>query len=267
MLTVGLALLVLSVAALITIARWRSTQPRYGGRPLSVWLQQYHSASANLSPSPEAEDAIRRIGTNALPTLLRMIRARDSVLKQMALKWGAKQHLIKLNLIPASKLRYQAQAGYEILGPAAKAQVRELIEILTNDTVAQVRQCTASALGFIGEDAKPAVPALLVAAKDPDNQVRNSSLWALSRIHAAPELVVPGLIEGLADSFSVARENAAIALGGYGTLATSAVPVLVRTMGVNRAASSALLQIDPEAASRAENLLSTNHSPTRGWSQ
>ncbi len=165
------------------------------------------------------------------------------------MKWIPKQQFIKFSFTPASKRRYQAQAGYEVLGASAKTQVPQLTAILTNDNIPHVRQCTASALGFIGEEAKSAASALLVSAKDQDNQVRNSSLWALSRIHADPELVLPGLIEGLDDSFSVARENAAIALARYGPLATSAVPALVRTIPINRAARSALLQIDPEAAS------------------
>ena len=128
----------------------------------------------------------------------------------------------------------------------------ELSRILTNDNLAGVRQCAASALGFIGPDAKSAASALLVTAKDRDDQVRNSSLFALSHIHAEPELVLPGLIAGLDDSFSIARENAAIALARYGPLATSAIPALVRTMATNSAAHYALRAIDPKAASAAE---------------
>jgi len=251
-LRVGIAILLLTVTAFVLVAVWRSAEPSYQGQSLGRWLEQYHSARGTGTSSVKAEEAIRQMGTNALPTLIRMICARDSLIKQAVMKWSSKQKFIKFTFTPATKLRYQAQAGYEILGPAAKAQVPELTVILTNDNVGQVRQCTASALGFIGEDAKSAASALLVTAKDQDNQVRNSSLWALSRIHADPELVLPGLIEGLDDSFSVARENAAIALARYGPLATSAVPALVRTITINRAAHSALLQIEPEAASSAK---------------
>lgn len=247
-----MAILLLAVTVFVLVRLWQPTEPSYKGKSLSHWLEQYHSARGTGTASGEAEEAIRRVGTNALPTLIRMIRVRDSWLKETAMKWSSKQEFIKFSFTPASKRRFQAQAGYQVLGAAAKAQVPQLMTILTNDSIAQVRQCTASALGFIGEEAQSAVPALLITAKDPDNQVRNSSLWALSSIHADPELALPGLIEALDDSFSVARENAAIALGRYGELATSAVPALVRTKAVNRAARHALLQIDPEAASHLE---------------
>lgn len=250
LLKVGSAILLLGVTVFVLVALWKSAEPSYQGQSLSRWLEQYHSALGTGTPSVEAEEAIRQIGTNALPTLIRMIRARDSWLQETLMKWMSKQKFVKFGLTPASKLRFQAQAGYQVLGAAAKAQVPQLIKILTNDSIAQVRQCTASALGGIGEEAKSAAPALLVTAKDQDDQVRNSSLWALSRIHSDPKLVLPGLIAALDDSFSIARENAAIALGRYGESATSAVPALVRTIAINRAARSALQQIDPEAASR-----------------
>src|ERR1700747_2106970 len=111
-----------------------------------------------------------------------MIRAHDSLLKRVVMKWTSKQNLIKVTFTPATKLRFQAQGGYQVLGPAARAQVPRLMLILTNDTVAEVRQCTASALASIGEQAKSAAPALLVTAKDRDDRVRGNSLWALSRI-------------------------------------------------------------------------------------
>jgi HEAT repeat protein len=249
-LAIGCAALLVAISAFVLLRFWGSAEPSYQGQSLSGWLEKYQSTRVNGRRSPDAEEAVRQIGTNALPTLIRMLRARDSSLKQAAMKWSSKQRLIKLNLTPATKLRFHAQAGYDILGPTAAAQVPELTLILKNDNVAQVRQCAAAALGSIGDQALSAVPVLLMTAKDKDQMVRNNSLWALSRIRSDPELVLPALIGGLDDSFSVARENAAIALGRYGPLATSAIPALVRTMRTNGAAYSALLKIDPDAASR-----------------
>ena len=244
-------MLVLFVLAVL----WPPAAPHYQGKSLNQWLGLYYSSITSGTPAPQAKQAIRQIGTNALPTLIRMIQAQDSFIKSKLMDVASKQHFLKLNLTPASTLRFQATMSYQILGAAAKAQVPELTIILTNDDTdevsqsAEVRQCAATALGFIGEEAKPAAAALLVTAKDEDNQARNSSLWALSRIHADPALVLPGLIEGLNDSFHIARENAAWALAQYGTLATSAVPTLIRTTNINPAAYAAILTIDPAAVS------------------
>ncbi len=256
----GLAIVMFLLAgmALVLVENWRSAEPSYQGQSLSHWLEQYYSTIGNASASAkqlESAAAIRHIGTNALPMLIRMLGSRDSRLKELMMKWSSKQNLVKFNFTPASQLRFRAQGGYTILGATAKAQVPELSRLLLNDAPAGVRQCAASALGSVGPEAESAAAALLVAAKDQDEQVRNSSLWALSHIQANPELVLPGLIEGLDDSFSIARENAAIALGRYGSRATSAIPALTRTMTINRAAHMALLAIDPKAASASAAVL------------
>jgi len=76
---VHIALAVL-LAALLAVVGWqvmRRQEPVYQGKPLSSWL----IASATTG-SPEAQEqanaAVRQVGTNALPTLLRMLRAKDS---------------------------------------------------------------------------------------------------------------------------------------------------------------------------------------------
>src|SRR5690242_12224993 len=62
------------------------TEPSYDGKTLSYWLAQYEgigSAGADTKEPKaiESREAIRHIGTNALPTLLRMLRAKDSRVK------------------------------------------------------------------------------------------------------------------------------------------------------------------------------------------
>src|SRR5215469_11736120 len=49
-------------------------EPVYQGKRLGEWLAGYNG------PSPETDEVVRRLGTNAIPTLLRMLRAKDSQL-------------------------------------------------------------------------------------------------------------------------------------------------------------------------------------------
>ena len=64
---------------------WQSSEPpepMFEGRPLSSWMDHHVPSSAANPPynSPgwlKAHEAIRAIGTNGIPTLLRMIRAKD----------------------------------------------------------------------------------------------------------------------------------------------------------------------------------------------
>jgi hypothetical protein len=247
-------ILIAAAAAVVLLMFWPAAEPSYQGKPLSHWLEQYRLARYHgMFEQAQSEEAVRTIGTNALPVLIRMIQTHDSRLKQLLMNWSSKQTLFQLGFTPANELRYRATIGYEILGPAAKSQVAELTTILTMAKVAEVRASTASALGHIGEEAKSAAPALLITAKDQDQRVRSNSLWALRQVRADPELVLPTMIAALEDPYSTARENAAIALAQYGPVASNAIPVLLRTMQSNDVALHALQKIAPEAAPRVQS--------------
>ena len=58
-------------------------EPSYHGKPLAVWLRTYGSSRSSPQSREwrEADDAVRHIGTNCIPVLLRMIAAKDSRLK------------------------------------------------------------------------------------------------------------------------------------------------------------------------------------------
>src|ERR1035441_2154889 len=79
---IALAVLVTAALAVVgwQVLRPPEPEPVYQGKPLSSWLN-YRTA---LKPMPrkiqeqEADDAVRQAGTNALSTLLRMLRAKDS---------------------------------------------------------------------------------------------------------------------------------------------------------------------------------------------
>src|SRR6266481_4935661 len=57
----------------------RASEPRYNGRSLSRWLKiERDSMSATVTGNPEAEDAVRHIGTNALPYLIKLLDYENS---------------------------------------------------------------------------------------------------------------------------------------------------------------------------------------------
>jgi len=72
---VYLGLLLLAVAGvvgLIVAGAFREREPEYQGKKLSEWVILHDDGSRAQSPqSQEAGSAIRRIGTRALPYLLR----------------------------------------------------------------------------------------------------------------------------------------------------------------------------------------------------
>src|SRR5205823_6495064 len=65
----------------------------YQGRPLSVWLRGF--TDDKIMDSDQDRDrtykAVRQIGTNAIPTLLQMLGAKDSALKLKLIALAKKQ--------------------------------------------------------------------------------------------------------------------------------------------------------------------------------
>jgi HEAT repeat protein len=212
-------------------------EPAYQGKTLNAWMEQssrYLSAdrkSPDRAKRDEAEAAIRQIGTNALPTLLGMVRAKDSALKTKLLVLGRRQHIFKLPFKPATYYHARATYGFGALGPMAKPAVPALIESL-RDKDKDVRAAAASCLALMDTEAKEAVPALIQTLNAEGNgwgPVLINSMMALGSIHSDPETVIPLLLEYV----SGPRKEwnycgpAMDALGRYREKAKSAVPAIL----------------------------------------
>jgi len=83
------------------------------------------------------------------------------------------------------------------IGPDAKAAVPLLIEAL-KDPNEELRREAATALGFIAYEAKEAIPALIAAAEDPSPRVRFSAIGALGALCPGKE-AIPTFIRALGD--------------------------------------------------------------------
>jgi HEAT repeat protein len=93
-----------------------------------------------------------------------------------------------------------------------------------------------------------AIPALIEALKDKDNQIRISAAWALGSIGETAKAAIPALIEALKDHNSRFRAIAGEALGAIGGEAKAAIPALMEALKdkdriVRRSAAEALKRI------------------------
>jgi HEAT repeat protein len=141
------ALLALGVVAALVWPRER--EPEYQGKKLSEWLW-----TPEMGGMEAPAEAVRAIGTNALPWLVRWIAYEPT-------SWNGrvKEFLMKL---PIGSLRrklwereglvYQALWGFEILGSRASPAVPDLVR-LTNDPRKEQRCSVAmGALGYVGQE-------------------------------------------------------------------------------------------------------------------
>jgi HEAT repeat protein len=266
---IALAVLLVMLAGVIAWQAMRQREPVYQGKRLSVWLEVLNRERTPSHPDDRVAQAIRHMGTNALPVLIERLHGQDTRLKQLMVAWTDKQERFPFHLKSADQCRSEAISGYQALGPLASSQVPRLTDMLEHDPFPNARQAAAQVLGFIGPEARGAAPALFRATKDKASGVRSAALFALGRIQPDAEMTIPVLVAGLDDPHPGAQWQAAIALGQYGPEARAALPALLRTLATNRARAlaagadlpphdsfndafrSALKAIDPEAAAKA----------------
>jgi HEAT repeat protein len=259
---VQFALAVLLVV-LVGVIAWqipKVREPLYQGKSLSVWLEGYipnpDTAFSDEERRQRTDAAVRELGTNAIPTLLRMLRAKDAAWKLTLMRLVGKQRLFRIGFTPAAGLNFAAGMAFVRLQESASNSVPALIKIYDEDRSDYSRNAVVIALGAIGPAAPGAVPCLLRAATNSEFSIRNSAVFALGRVHAHPELAVPLLIRALRDSDIRIRFAAVSSLRQFGADAKPAFPAVLEWLkdedkSTRLLAAQALKVIDPEAAAKA----------------
>ena len=256
-----IALLLVAAAAVVAIIYFLPPrEPVYAGERLSYWLKGYDPIEGSEPGRQKADEIMREAGTNAIPTLLRMLREQDSPLKLRLIALARKQRFITIRHVGAGGRNIQAMRAFEQLGGEGKVAVPELIEIYEMNSSPWSQEVVAGVFFWIGPPARQAVPSLLRCITSTNAGVRSGAVNALGRIHAEPKEVVPALVVCLHDPDHDIRKFAASALGEFGPEAKEAVPALIEILRreeeyISPGASAALQKIDPETAAKviAEN--------------
>ena len=89
--------------------------PVYQGKPLSKWLEQMDTGSWPRTTYCPADNAVREIGSKALPLVNQMLRARDSRLKLKLIALCREQRMLRIHFISADQLHYRAVVACYVL--------------------------------------------------------------------------------------------------------------------------------------------------------
>jgi hypothetical protein len=189
------AALVLLTVALVGVIVCHMAQPRepvYKARSLRSWVGGY----AYLQPLPrnehavriasgtekqEIDEAMRAIGTNAIPTLLCLLRSSDSALKLKLVALLDHQHIITTRFTLSELQNLGALMALRALGTNAGSAVPALTEFI--DQQHRFEQPYAiGCLGAMGPSAQAAVPSLLRWMTNADREVRAVATNALRQI-------------------------------------------------------------------------------------
>jgi len=233
---IAAAVVLLGVVALLVWQSSEPPEPMFEGRPLSSWMD-HHVASSAASPpynSPgwhKAHEAIRTIGTNCIPTLLRMISAKDLPLPVIKLLQNAQRYRwMRINYRYKISQNEEAEYAFEILGTNGVSAVPGLIKIYEDNVSPSSQRCAALALGHIGRGAQAALPVLIHDFTHSNSDVRFYDVSAVTSIGGDPDGVIPALTGALKDSNVSVRWNALSGLDRFGPRARSAVPEILKML-------------------------------------
>ena len=236
---IGLVLLAVCAAALAWVVRPGEREPSYRGRTLSEWVSLYA-----LHPNDrEAGEAIRQIGTNALPSLLKWIEYEEPGWRARLKDWlddlhcGVRDNLVLHRLVEgaAGARAGSAVMGFEALGDKAWPAVAGLTRIMYNAKSTCVWHNARYAL-----DNMPGDTVLLLARglTDKSADTRASVAAYLSSCFVEfpkesfldPAPAVPLLVRAMNDPNPRVVAAAAISLGRLAVRADLSVPALTNKL-------------------------------------
>jgi hypothetical protein len=164
LLVLFLAAFVLTLGAVAFFSLRGEREPEYQGRKLSQWIALYDQPVMTMrfigmpTPSDPNREAIQRIGTNAIPWLIKWILYEEPGW-QAWLKSKLDDRLVeRLHFVDATERRNRGAAGFMALGDAAAPAIPALTSVIDGPGRDSVKADAVGALSCIG---RAAVPALL----------------------------------------------------------------------------------------------------------
>jgi HEAT repeat protein len=251
--------------ALASVAVWqglREREPVFQGKSLRAWVRDFDDPNTLVWNGKASEkhvraaEAIRRMGTSAVPFLVEMARAKDSRLERLVQTVALNQRLIRARLWTDKERHAWAVFGFQALGPVGVDAVPALVGLL-HDKDLYVQMTAADCLGNIGPAADAAIPVLLQFLNDTNRIIAGKMAGTLGRIHTRPALVVPVLREKLAAPNTMFWRGIVMqALSSYGGNAKEAISSLEPFLKdadrfVRSAATNAIKAVEADAAAKA----------------
>jgi serine/threonine-protein kinase len=143
--------------------------------------------------------------------------------------------------------------------PAVPAAVLEQMDGLGSGD-SNVRWRAAEALGNMGGEARPAVPAITALLRDRNEVVRWRAAEALGKVGPEAREAVPALVAALSGPPGLLTTEAAKALGRIGPSGRESVPALARALGntevfTRREAAKALVRMGASGAPAVDALI------------
>ncbi|MDB6111586.1 MAG: domain containing protein [Pedosphaera sp.] len=175
------------LAGWLALSYARSREPRYEGRTLTQWLEDYYlvsthredftNATATLKASAHA---LKQIGTNAIPSLLKKLSTKNNAFEQRLESLARSQSLIRFHYADPDLQKRLGFEGFRILGKDAMSAVPALTKLIKHPGVGG-RLLVLNSLDCIQPKSEALLPILLQNVHDPEFPIRIISVDMLSR--------------------------------------------------------------------------------------
>lgn len=267
----GVLAVALGIMALIfALVSSRAKEPIYQKRRLSEWVSDFNRGDKEYAA---ASGAVRAMGTNALPGLLRLLRHPPEPWLNRWIPWLNRQPFFKIAPRPGGPYPDQVVSAFIVLGTNVTFVLPQLNEIFLRSTngiyasevmtlatpvqslpylaaalqqPALVRSNAAVSLRNLGNYLASAIPLLLACLVDPDGGVRRSARASLDGMARDTGSYASALIAALNHADSRIR------LGAVNELALRSRGPLVR-----EALQKSLADSNPEVRKAAEEVMQT----------
>ena len=183
-----IVIVVVTVVLVVAVTGiYRSSEPSYGGRTLSAWLDDAISTGLGAregNPKWEsATNAVYQIGTEAIPSLSRWLVAKDSALRTKVVTWFNKHPSFHIRLRTARDRRLEAYYGFIFLMEKGKPGWPLFVE-MTRDADASRRWWGLHCLVKTEANAEVLQPVLSGLAFDRDAGIRDYAAQESSKFDA-----------------------------------------------------------------------------------
>ncbi|MEW6304011.1 MAG: HEAT repeat domain-containing protein [Verrucomicrobiota bacterium] len=219
----GAALLGVCLILFVSVRLSGPPNPVYQGMRLSEWLLGIEPMDAARS-KPGAEQAVRAIGTNAIPYLLTELKPDETVLQAMVrnevtdlLRNRPFLHIAP-PLSPDQRIR-GAYGGFRALGADALPAVMNLLRAKDKP---HLRVHALNILFLMGPEVPDSSHALLDALKDDDARIRSSAAMWLATFGKPDKEVIAALQQAASDPYGRVRNHARYALAEFAREAAEA---------------------------------------------
>ncbi len=231
-----LLLLVPAVVGVIGCWLWLTwkTGPKYAGKSLSYWYNQYCQDNGFSDPlrNDAAAEAIAKMGTNAVRYLVQEALSTNQASAAQAAFYGALGHFPKSwnmpqYVSPDDKRLHAAELVRNLKPPTAL--LLPLVQNALRETNAFPRRQALYMLGGVSDRADVVTPYLIDGLKDKELWVRSLSAGSVAKIGLPAKAAIPELRAAVqvSDPNFQLPLNAAEALGRMGTNAGSALPLVL----------------------------------------